>query len=85
MGTNTGTRQAIIHRMVMPEHVCPYEIKSMDLLRREGFRVEDHWLRTRAETDAFMAEQQVETTPQTYIDGQRVVATTNCDVTSADQ
>ncbi|MDR5784997.1 glutaredoxin [Caballeronia sp. LP003] len=44
----------------------------MDLLRREGFRVEDHWLRTRAETDAFMAEQQVETTPQTYIDGQRV-------------
>ncbi|WP_350029974.1 glutaredoxin [Caballeronia sp. GAOx1] len=72
MGTNTGTRQAIIHRMVMPEHVCPYGIKSMDLLRREGFRVEDHWLRTRAETDAFMAEQQVETTPQTYIDGQRV-------------
>ena len=37
-----------------------------------GFEVDDHWLRTREETDAFKAEQQVKTTPQTFIAGERI-------------
>lgn len=65
-------KKAAIYRMVMPEHICPYGIKSVDLLTREGFEVDDHWLRTREETDAFKAEHQVKTTPQTFIAGERV-------------
>lgn len=58
--------------MVMPGHVCPYGLKSRDLLERKGYRVEDHHLESRDETDAFMAEHDVETTPQTFIGGRRI-------------
>lgn len=69
----TGSRrEARLYRMVMPKHICPYGLKSLDLLKREGFAVDDHWLRTRAETDAFQAEHGVETTPQTFIGGERI-------------
>ncbi len=56
----------------MEEHVCPYGLKAKDLLRRKGFEVEDHWLRTRDETDAFKTQHHVNTTPQIFIDGQRI-------------
>ena len=65
-------KTAILYRMVMPKHTCPYGLKSKWLLARKGYRVEDRWLRTREETDAFKAEQQVKTTPQTFIAGQRI-------------
>ncbi|MBP0614465.1 glutaredoxin [Jiella sp. KSK16Y-1] len=58
--------------MVMEKHVCPFGLKSKDLLEREGYAVEDHWLTTREETDAFKDEHDVETTPQTFIEGERV-------------
>ncbi|HCJ22883.1 MAG TPA: glutaredoxin [Erythrobacter sp.] len=58
--------------MVMPGHLCPYGLKTVDLLKREGFAVEDHHLETRAQTDAFKTEHDVATTPQTFIDGQRI-------------
>jgi glutaredoxin len=64
--------KAVIHRMVTPDHVCPYGEKAVALLRENGIEVEDHWLRTRAETDAYMKEQGVETTPQIFLDGERV-------------
>ena len=66
------TKTASLYRMVMPSHVCPYGLKSKWQLERNGYTVEDHWLRTRNETDAFMAEQSVKTTPQTFIDGERI-------------
>ena len=52
--------------------MCPFGLKAKALLEREGFEVEDHWLRTRAETDAFKAERAVKTTPQIFIDGARI-------------
>jgi glutaredoxin len=58
--------------MVMKKHVCPYGLKAKDLLEREGFTVDDHWLTTREEIDAFKAEHDVKTTPQTFINGERV-------------
>ena len=67
-----NTKTATVYRMVMPGHLCPYGLKTVDLLKREGFAVEDHHLETRAETDAFKAEHDVATTPQTFIDGQRI-------------
>lgn len=66
------TRRAIVYRMVMEKHVCPFGLKTKDLLEREGFTVDDHWLTTREETDAFKAEHGVKTTPQTFIGGQRI-------------
>jgi len=70
--TTRPAPKAILYRMVMPEHVCPWGLKAKDLLRRQGYEVEDRWLRTREETDALKAEQGVKTTPQTFIDGKRV-------------
>ena len=70
--TGSSTKTATIYRMVMPEHTCPWGLKSLDLLKRKGYAVDDRWLRTRAETDAFKAEHDVKTTPQTFIDGKRI-------------
>src|SRR5688500_9343864 len=68
----SATKQAIIYRMVMPSHTCPYGLKAVDLLRRSGYEVEDHHLTTRDQTDAFKAEHGVATTPQIFIDGSRI-------------
>ena len=65
-------KTAKLYRMVMPEHICPYGLKSKDLLEREGFSVEDHHLKTREETDAFKKKHGVDTTPQTFIGGERI-------------
>ncbi|MEH6716828.1 glutaredoxin [Parasphingorhabdus flavimaris] len=66
------SKTAKLYRMVMEQHICPYGLKSKYLLERQGFTVEDHHLTTRAETDAFKAEHDVATTPQTFIDGERI-------------
>lgn len=65
-------KTAILYRMVMKEHICPFGLKSRDLLRRQGFHVEDHWLTSRAEVDAFKEMHHVETTPQTFINDKRI-------------
>jgi glutaredoxin len=65
-------KAATIYRMVMPEHLCPFGLKSVHLLKRKGYQVDDHWLKTRAEHDAFKAAHTVETTPQTFIGGKRI-------------
>lgn len=65
-------KTATLHRMVMDKHVCPWGLKARALLRSRGYRVDDRWLRTRAETDAFKAEHDVKTTPQVFIDGERI-------------
>lgn len=67
-----AARKAVIYRMVMPGHICPYGLKAKHLLRRSGYEVEDHHLATRAETDAFKAAHQVATTPQIFIAGRRI-------------
>jgi glutaredoxin len=43
----TDNRRASLHRMVMDEHLCPYGLKSKDLLERKGFEVDDICLKTR--------------------------------------
>ncbi|MEO5587184.1 MAG: MauE/DoxX family redox-associated membrane protein [Novosphingobium sp.] len=63
---------AKLYRMVMPEHTCPFGLKAAHLLRRKGYVVDDRWLVTRAEIDAFKAEHDVKTTPQVFIGGKRI-------------
>jgi glutaredoxin len=67
-----AAKRAVIHRMVMPSHTCPYGLKAVDLLKRSGYAVEDHHLTTRKETDAFKAAHGVATTPQTFIGSKRI-------------
>nr|WP_314088932.1 glutaredoxin family protein [uncultured Shinella sp.] len=66
------TKKAVLYRMVMKSHTCPYGLKAKDLLKRSGYKVEDHHLTTREATDAFKAEHGVATTPQVFIGGVRV-------------
>jgi glutaredoxin len=67
-----SAEKAVLYRMVMDDHVCPFGLKSRHLLKSEGYEVEDNWLTTREQTDAFKREHQVDTTPQTFLGGRRV-------------
>ena len=69
---NSGPKTAVLTRMVMPGHTCPYGLKALHLLRSKGYKVDDRHLTTRAETDRFKAEHGVATTPQTFIGGERI-------------
>lgn len=63
---------AELYRMNTGGHICPYGLKSKDLLERKGFEVHDHTLKTRSQTEAFKREHGVETTPQAFIGGKRI-------------
>ena len=77
----TQPKTASLHRMVMPGHICPYGIKSRWLLKRHGYRVEDHWLQTREQTDAFKVKHGVK--PLSTASGS--AAMTTCGVTWASE
>ncbi len=68
----TSPRTAVLYRMVTDQHLCPWGLRAKDLLRRRGYAVEDHLLTTREEIDVFKAAHGVATTPQAFIDGQRI-------------
>lgn len=65
-------RSATLYRMVLPDHVCPYGLKAKALLEDAGFAIEEHILRTRADVDAYKAQEGVATTPQVFIQGKRI-------------
>jgi glutaredoxin len=65
----SNTKTAVLHRMVMETHLCPYGLKSKWLLERNGYQVEDHHLISREQTEAFKQKYGVKTTPLTLIDG----------------
>ena len=70
--TKDAKPAAVLYRMVMPGHLCPWGLKALWFLKSQGYAVEDHWLRTKDETEAFKAEHDVKTTPQAFIDGVRI-------------
>ena len=65
-------KTARLYRMVMPEHVCPYGLKARWQLEKDGYIVDDRWLTTREQTDAFKALHKVKTTPQVFVEGERI-------------
>ncbi|WP_454797139.1 MauE/DoxX family redox-associated membrane protein [Novosphingobium lindaniclasticum] len=69
---SSKAKKAVLYRMVMDKHTCPWGLKSKYLLERLGYEVEDHWLTTREQVDAFKARHGVTTTPQTFIGGKRI-------------
>ena len=68
----SNAETATIYRMVMPKHLCPFGLKSVDLLNRKGYKIDDHWLTSQSEHETFKADHEVETTPQTFIGGKRI-------------
>ncbi|MEO1458414.1 MAG: glutaredoxin [Pseudomonadota bacterium] len=66
------TRTATLYRMNTADHMCPFGLKSKALLERRGYEVDDRLLENREQTDAFMAEHGVETTPQAWIGDARI-------------
>ena len=67
-----GDKTAILYRMILPDHTCPFGVRAKALLEEAGYAVDDRILRSRAEVDAFEEEQGVDTTPQVFIDDERV-------------
>jgi glutaredoxin/uncharacterized membrane protein YphA (DoxX/SURF4 family) len=65
-------KKATIYRMVTPDHLCPWGIKTKDLLKRHGYEVEDHHLKTQEEDKEFKADHRVDETPQIYIEGEHI-------------
>ncbi|WP_424930038.1 MauE/DoxX family redox-associated membrane protein [Amaricoccus tamworthensis] len=65
-------KTAALYRMDMPGHLCPFGLKSRSLLKRRGHEIDDNLLTSREEVDAFLEAHGVETTPQTFIDGERI-------------
>lgn len=66
------SKTAVLYRMVTDQHICPYGLRSKDLLERQGYEVDDHHLTSRQETDNFKHKHDVKTTPQTFIAGKRI-------------
>ena len=66
------TRTAILYRMILPDHACPFGVRAKAMLEDRGFEIQDRILRSREEVDAFKAEHGVATTPQIFIDGERI-------------
>ena len=65
-------RTAVLYRMVLPDHTCPFGVRAKELLEEQGFDVEDNILASREEVEGFKAEHGVDTTPQVFIDGERI-------------
>lgn len=65
-------RKVVLYRMKLPDHECPYGLLARRMLEDAGIDFDDRLLTSRDEVDAFLAEHDVETTPQVFIDGKRI-------------
>ena len=58
--------------MILPDHTCPFGVRAKEMLEGAGYNVEDRVLSSREEVDAFEAKHGVDTTPQIFIEAQRI-------------
>ena len=65
-------RSATLYRMVLPDHECPFGVRAKAVLEQQGFAIDEHILATRDEVEAFKDKHGVSTTPQVFIDGERI-------------
>ncbi|MBY6057108.1 hypothetical protein [Leisingera daeponensis] len=70
--TAANGKTAVLYRMALPSHLCPAGQKARWLLERHGYEVDDRLFRERSEVDAFKKSHDVPTTPQAWIEGERV-------------
>jgi glutaredoxin 3 len=65
-------RKAVLYRMKLPDHECPYGLLAKRMLEDAGIAFDDRLLTSRGEVDEFKSKQDVDTTPQVFIDGERI-------------
>lgn len=65
-------RTAVLYRMVLPDHTCPFGVHAKELLAQAGYEIDDRLLTSRAEVDSFQQKHGVETTPQVFIGGESI-------------
>nr|NUR36443.1 glutaredoxin [Sphingomonas sp.] len=58
--------------MKLDTHECPFGLLAKRMLDDAGIAVDEKLLTTREQVDAFMAEHNVSTTPQVFMDGKRI-------------
>ena len=66
------TRTAVLYRMKLPDHECPYGLRAKQMLEDAGYDIDDRLLTSREQVDQFEEEQGVETTPIIFIGDQRI-------------
>jgi glutaredoxin len=64
--------EVVLYRMKLPDHECPYGLAAKRMLEDAAVPFDDRLLTSRQEVDAFEAEFGVDTTPQLFIDGERI-------------
>ena len=62
--------KAVLTRMILPDHTCPFGVRAKDMLEAAGYEVQDGILSSRQEVDAFEREKDIRTTPLVEIDGE---------------
>ena len=67
--------KAVLYRMKLPDHECPFGLLAGRMLDDAGYEIEELLLTSRADVDAFHAEHGVSTTPQVFIDDERIGGT----------
>lgn len=65
-------KKAEIYRMVAPDHLCPWGIKALDLLKRSHYDIEDHHLESMEANKAYKEKHGYDETPQIFIEGERL-------------
>jgi glutaredoxin 3 len=68
----TRDRRAVLYRMVLPDHTCPFGVRAKNMLEQNGFEVDDRILQTREEVNTLQEQLGVKTTPQIFIDDERI-------------
>ena len=72
MEPKSNKKQAVLYRMVLSDHECPFGSQSLKLLQDQGYDIDEKILSTRKEVEEFKGKHNVKTTPQTFIDGKRI-------------
>lgn len=62
-------RQAILYRMVLPDHTCPYGVRAKEMLDAAGYETEERILDTRERVEEVKQEFGTRTTPVVIING----------------
>lgn len=65
-------KKATLYRMVTPNHLCPWGVKAWDLLKRNGYEIDDRHLKSKEANQAYKEEHGYDETPQIFIDDDRL-------------
>jgi glutaredoxin len=65
-------RTAILYRMKLPDHECPYGVRARQMLEDAGYEIDDRLLTSREEVEEFKQKHGVETTPVIFIGDERI-------------